>query len=141
MNKDNAPNLETTDEFLPQFEKRGGLLPAIAQDVRDGRILMIGSVSAQAVERALQSGKATFWSTSRNCLWVKGETSGDFLIIQEVLVDCDQDAIIYRVLPAGSGACHTKDQSGSPRISCFYRRLVSSESQGKPILQILPGME
>ena len=67
---------------------------------------------------------ATFWSTSRNELWTKGETSGDFLKIIEILTDCDQDALVYRVEPQGAGACHTKDrEKGVARKSCFYRRL------------------
>ncbi|WP_081941994.1 phosphoribosyl-AMP cyclohydrolase [Spirochaeta lutea] len=117
-------SLEDTLEFMPQFEKRGGMIPAIAQDVRDGRILMIGSVNAQALTTALETRRAAFWSTSRNTLWVKGETSGDFLEIEEILVDCDQDAVVYRVRPAGAGACHTKNAAGQARLSCFYRRVV-----------------
>ncbi len=68
---------------------------------------------------------ATFWSTSRDELWTKGETSGDYLKLVEVLVDCDQDALIYRVIPQGAGACHTRDAEGNVRRSCFYRRLDS----------------
>ncbi len=67
---------------------------------------------------------ATFWSTSRNELWTKGATSGDFLKIIDIYLDCDQDAIVYRVEPQGQGACHTKDpETDAARKSCFYRKV------------------
>jgi phosphoribosyl-AMP cyclohydrolase len=104
------------------FEKRGALVPAVVQDVRDGRVLMLAYVNEAALERTLACGMATFWSTSRGELWTKGETSGDYLAIVEILVDCDQDALVYRVEPRGEGACHTKDpDTGRARGSCFYR--------------------
>lgn len=116
--------LEEGNELLIDFRKRGGLIPAIVQDVGDGRILMQAYINEAALDKTLKSGMATFWSTSRNELWTKGETSGDYLKIVDILTDCDQDAIIYRVIPQGAGACHTKDlKSGTARKSCFYRRL------------------
>ena len=106
------------------FDKRGGLVPGIVQDARDGRILMLAYVNREALQKSLDTGMATFWSTSRARLWTKGETSGDFLKIVEVLVDCDQDALLYRVEPQGGGACHTRDPAtGGSRKSCFYRRI------------------
>ena len=106
-----------------QFEKRGGLIPAIAQDSETGEILMIGSANQEAFETTLKLGLATFYSTSRNELWTKGLTSGDYLEITDILVDCDQDALIYQVIRKGSGACHTKTKNRTPRRSCFYRKL------------------
>ena len=106
-----------------QFEKRGGLIPAIAQDSETGEILMIGSANQEAFDTTLKLGLATFYSTSRNELWTKGLTSGDYLEITDILVDCDQDALIYQVIRKGSGACHTKTKNGTPRRSCFYRKL------------------
>lgn len=117
-----------------EFDKRGGLVPGVVQDARDGRILMLAYINAAALDKTLASGMATFWSTSRNELWTKGETSGDFLKIVEVLVDCDQDALVYRVEPQGSGACHTKDpDSGQTRKSCFYRRVDLDHGTLAPI--------
>ncbi len=111
------------------FEKRGGLIPAVVQDIRDGRILMIAYVNKEALAETMESRMATFWSTSRNELWKKGDTSGDYLKIEQIFVDCDQDALIYVVEPQGKGACHTKDpESGDARASCFYR-LVDLESK------------
>ncbi|MCK4621718.1 MAG: phosphoribosyl-AMP cyclohydrolase [Desulfuromonadales bacterium] len=122
--------LEEGAELRIDFEKRGGYVPAVVQDAGDGRILMLAYVNAEAFATTLQKGMATFWSTSRNELWTKGETSGDFLKIVEILTDCDQDALIYRVEPQGGGACHTKDPAtGATRASCFYRQLDLSNEQ------------
>jgi phosphoribosyl-AMP cyclohydrolase len=110
-----------------QFKKRGGLIPAIAQDAVSGEILMIGSANQEAFDKTLELGLATFYSTSRNELWTKGLTSGDYLEITDVLVDCDQDALIYQVIRKGSGACHTKSANGKARRSCFYRKLNIDE--------------
>jgi phosphoribosyl-AMP cyclohydrolase len=116
--------LEEGSEITIEFEKRGGLIPAVVQDVKDDRVLMLAYVNAEAFETTLKKGMATFWSTSRNELWTKGETSGDFLKIVEILTDCDQDALIYRVEPQGGGSCHTKNpQTGKTRETCFYRKL------------------
>ncbi|MDH4183969.1 MAG: phosphoribosyl-AMP cyclohydrolase [Nitrospinota bacterium] len=121
---DKKKELEEGTTLDINFEKRGGLVPGVAQDIRDGSILMLGYVNQQALETTLRLGMATFWSTSRNELWTKGATSGDYLKLVKILVDCDQDALVYVVEPQGSGACHTKDpKSGSARKSCFYRRV------------------
>ncbi len=106
------------------FEKRGGFAPTIVQDVRNGQILMLAYVNKEALDETLRSSMATFWSTSRNELWTKGATSGDFLKIIDIYLDCDQDAIVYRVEPQGQGACHTKDpETDIARKSCFYRKV------------------
>ncbi len=117
-------HLEEGTELTLDYVKRDGFLPCVVQDVTNGRILMLGYVNQQALDTTLEKGMATFWSTSRSELWTKGETSGDFLKIVEVLTDCDQDALIYRVEPQGQGACHTKDpNTGKARKSCFYRKI------------------
>ena len=117
--------LEEGTELVIDFEKRGGLIPAVVQDVADGRVLMLAYVNAEALKTTLSKGMATFWSTSRNELWTKGETSGDFLKIVEIFTDCDQDALVYKVEPQGGGSCHTKDPvSGKTRASCFYRKIA-----------------
>ena len=119
--------LEETQTLQLQFEKRGGLLPVVVQDHYSHKILMVGYVNKEALEYSLEKKIATFWSTSRNTLWVKGETSGDYLRLHEVWVDCDQDAIVFRVEMMGEGVCHTKSPSGQSRISCFYRRIDSDQ--------------
>lgn len=116
--------LEEGETLSIDFEKRGGLIPAIVQDVRDGWVLMIAYVNQEAFNETVNSGMATFWSTSRNELWKKGATSGDFLKIEKIFIDCDQDALLYVVEPQGKGSCHTKDpDTGSARSSCFYRQI------------------
>jgi phosphoribosyl-AMP cyclohydrolase len=89
-----------------------GLLTAVAQDIDTGQVLMVAMMDAQAVEMTLKTGKAHFWSRSREKLWLKGETSGNFLDVREVKIDCDRDALLLRVVPHGP-ACHTG------RVSCF----------------------
>lgn len=108
-----------------QFEKRGGLLPVIVQECSTKEILMLGYVNREALAKTFQTGNATFWSTSRNALWTKGSTSGDYLAVRKILVDCDQDCLIYQVERQGEGACHTKNAQGKTRISCFYRQMTS----------------
>jgi len=100
------------------------LVPAVAQDHDTGEVLIIGYVNALALETALRERKATFWSTSRNELWIKGKTSGDYLELIEVRVNCEQNSLLYRVRLAGKGSCHTKGADGQPRLGCYYRRLT-----------------
>lgn len=116
--------LEEGPELRLNFEKRGGLLPVTVQDAETKRILMMAWVNEAALQETIHSGLATFWSTSRHELWKKGLTSGDTLSIVQILVDCDQDALVYVVRRNGGGVCHTIDpQTGKHRLSCFYREL------------------
>lgn len=115
--------IEETSALRLQFDKRGGLLPVVVQDQSSNEILMVGYVNELALQQSLQKKMATFWSTSRNTLWTKGETSGDYLRLYEVWVDCDQDALVFRVQVLGEGVCHTKEVSGRSRSSCFYRHI------------------
>ena len=103
------------------------ILPAVAQDHDTGEVLIVGYANALALETAMKEGMATFWSTSRNELWIKGKTSGDFLELIEARVNCEQNSILYRVRPKGKGACHTKDASGQARSGCYYRKIVDFE--------------
>lgn len=103
------------------FKTSDDLLPVIVQDHKSLKILMLGYTNREAFDYSVKHKRAAFWSRSRNSFWVKGETSGNTLHINEVLVDCDQDAIIYKVTLDGEGTCHTKNSSGKFRLSCFYR--------------------
>jgi phosphoribosyl-AMP cyclohydrolase len=127
---------ETSLNLKIQFEKRGGLIPVVVQDIETLQILMLGYANKEALDETVSSGLATFWSTSRNELWTKGKTSGDYLSIKEILVDCDQDALIYKVKPEG-GACHTKGKNKESRASCFYRKF-NNQSQS---LEFVSGLE
>jgi phosphoribosyl-AMP cyclohydrolase len=100
------------------------VLPAVAQDADTGELLIVGYANQLALDTALECGMATFWSTSRNELWIKGKTSGDYLEIREIRVNCEQNSLLYLVRPAGKGSCHTKDASGNARSGCYYRRLT-----------------
>ena len=88
------------------FEKCGGLVPAIIQDADTWQVLMLGYMNQEAFEKTVLTGKVTFWSRSRNCLWTKGETSGNFLNLVDMKVDCDNDTLLVRVKPDGP-TCHT----------------------------------
>jgi phosphoribosyl-AMP cyclohydrolase len=102
---------------------REEVIPAIAQDAASGEVLILGYVNQLALETALRERKAVFWSTSRNELWIKGLTSGDYLELLEVRVNCEQNSLLYKVRPAGQGACHTKGADGRSRSGCYYRRI------------------
>jgi phosphoribosyl-AMP cyclohydrolase len=102
------------------------LIPAVAQDANTGEVLIVGYANALALETTLREGMATFWSSSRNELWIKGKTSGDYLEIVEVRVNCEQNSVLYRVKPKGQGACHVKDERGIARTGCYYRKIISS---------------
>lgn len=94
----------TFDDF--NLSKTGdGLLPAIIQDARTLKVLMMGYMNREAFEKSQAEGKVTFWSRSRNCLWTKGETSGNFLHIKEMFIDCDGDTLLIKAIPDGP-TCH-----------------------------------
>ncbi len=103
------------------FDKQGGLIPAVIQDHVTGRVLMLGFMNREAFARTVETGFATFWSRSRQKLWMKGETSGHRLVVKEISTDCDQDALLVRVEALGPGVCHNGYRS------CFYRTLREGE--------------
>ena len=102
------------------------VLPAVAQDINTGEVLILGYVNELALKKAQETGMATFWSTSRNELWIKGKTSGDFLKLEEIRVNCEQNSLLYRVTPQGKGACHTKNVDGIARKGCYYRKISAN---------------
>ncbi len=120
-------SIEETLELNIQFDKKTNLVPAIAQDYRTKEIYMQGYVNQLALDEAVKTGYATFWSRKRKELWTKGKTSGDLLKIIEIRIDCDQDSIIYLIKSLGHGTCHTKNAEGKTRKSCFYRRIVNGK--------------
>ena len=88
------------------FEKSGGLVPAIIQDAETKNVLMLGYMNKEAYDKTIATKKVTFWSRSRNCLWIKGETSGNFLHLVDIMVDCDNDTLLVKATPDGP-TCHT----------------------------------
>lgn len=126
MSKEKEEGLELDLDFtkLSQIAaKECDVVPAIAQDVETGEVLIVGYANKLALETALQEKMATFWSTSRNELWIKGKTSGDYLELIETRINCEQNSILYKVRLAGKGSCHTKGKDGKSRLGCYYRRL------------------
>ncbi len=122
--------IETTLSLKLKYNDQG-LLPAIVQEAETGDILMIAWVNKDAFDETIRSGFATFWSRSREELWKKGESSGNMMRITEILVDCDQDSVIYKVEKALGGACHTKNSKGVYRNSCFYRQIIPGTTKLK----------
>jgi phosphoribosyl-AMP cyclohydrolase len=106
---------ETGLTLDPRFDS-DGLITAVCTHFETGEVLMLAHMNTQALDMTIETGKATFWSRSRETLWVKGETSGHFLNVVETRIDCDQDAVWLKCIPEGP-ACHTG------AASCFYRRI------------------
>lgn len=113
MSAKHDPELEQGLRFSPRFDANG-LIPAVAQDSASGEVLMVAWMDAEALTKTRETGLAHFHSRSRQRLWLKGESSGHVLRVEEIRVDCDQDTLVLRVSPAGP-ACHTG------ATSCFYR--------------------
>jgi phosphoribosyl-AMP cyclohydrolase len=104
------------------FSKLDGLIPAVVQDASSGEVLMVGFMNQEALDLTRESGLATFFSRTRDTLWKKGETSGNTLAVQELLVDCDEDTVLLRVTRNGDGnVCHTGERT------CFYRTFEDIE--------------
>ena len=104
MTQDSRP--KTQDSLNPDFNKGNGLLPAVIQDATTGKVLMLGYMNTEALEKTAKEGKVTFWSRSKERLWTKGETSNNFLLVEEIRIDCDQDTILVKATPEGP-TCHT----------------------------------
>ena len=113
------------DETLLQtidFEKQGGLVPAVVQDAENGQVLMLAYMSKESLKITIEKGLACYYSRSRNELWLKGETSGHYQHVSEIVVDCDQDTLLLKVIQEGA-ACHTGKRS------CFYRTIYQKEDK------------
>lgn len=103
------------------FTKGNGLIPAVIQDATSSQVLMLGYMNRESWEETLRTGKVTFWSRSRQKLWLKGETSGHFQLVKEIYLDCDGDALLFKVDQIGGAACHTG------YTSCFHLRHEEGE--------------
>ncbi|MBN1472750.1 MAG: phosphoribosyl-AMP cyclohydrolase [Syntrophaceae bacterium] len=105
----------------PDFSKGDGLVPAIVQDAETKEVLMMAYMNRQSWDATLKTGKATYWSRSRQKLWLKGESSGNVQLIKDIFIDCDNDTILLQVEQLGGAACHTGHRS------CFYRKLSGKD--------------
>jgi phosphoribosyl-AMP cyclohydrolase len=127
-----ATDREEGSEFLPRFSS-DGLLTCVTVDARSGEVLMVAHMNQEALDKTLSSGIMHYWSRSRRSLWRKGDTSGQIQRLEELRVDCDQDAVVARVTVGGDGgACHTG------RRSCFYRRVQTAGGAARlePVAQM-----
>jgi len=106
----------------PDFAKGDGLVPVIVQDCETGEVLMLAYMNRESWRKTLETGKATYWSRSRNALWVKGETSGHVQMVKRTMIDCDADAVLLVVEQMGGAACHTGYKS------CFFNK-ISDDGQ------------
>jgi phosphoribosyl-AMP cyclohydrolase len=102
------------------FKKGGGILPALAQDYKSGKLLMLAYMNREAYQLTLQTGEAHYWSRTRREIWRKGETSGNIQRVKEIIVDCDHDAILLKVEQLGGAACHQGYES------CFHNKITKN---------------
>ncbi len=122
---DNKTALEEGAVLSPRFDANG-LITAVVADSVDNAVLMLAHMNEEALRLTIETGVAHYWSRSRNQLWKKGETSGNLQIVDEIRVDCDQDAVLLKVRVSGADAtCHTG------RRSCFYRKVVTSDGNSR----------
>lgn len=113
---------ETGTVLAPKFNA-DGLVPAITQHAETGEVLMLAYMNAEALKATIETKRATYYSRSRNAIWVKGETSGQIQIVKEIRIDCDQDTILLKVVPQGDGGCcHVGYRQ------CFFRTVESVET-------------
>ena len=102
------------------------VIPVVVQDATSKEVLIVAYANDKAVAETFRLGEAVLYSTSRNELWHKGATSGDVLKVEEVRINCEQNSLLYLVTPKGKGACHTKDETGKSRSSCYYRTVENN---------------
>ncbi len=114
LNSLKLKNLKSINEL--KFDK-SGLIPAVIQDAKNHQVLMVAYMNKRSIKKTIRSGLATYWSRSRNTLWLKGETSGHFQKVKKIYFDCDKDTLLIEVQQLGV-ACHTGKKT------CFFRRLV-----------------
>jgi phosphoribosyl-AMP cyclohydrolase len=128
-NKISAQELEEGTELRLDFDKLNtvivkspDVIPVAVQNAKTKEVILIAYTNKAALEKSLKTGIATFWSTSRNELWIKGATSGNIFELKEVYVNCEQNSLLYMVLPKVDGICHTHNSKGEAR-NCYYRRV------------------
>jgi phosphoribosyl-AMP cyclohydrolase len=128
-NKISAQELEEGKELRLDFDKLNtvmkqcpDVIPVAVQNAKTKEVILIAYTNKEALEKSMKTGIATFWSTSRNELWIKGATSGNIFELKEIYVNCEQNSLLYLVLPKVDGICHTHNSKGEDR-NCYYRRV------------------
>jgi phosphoribosyl-AMP cyclohydrolase len=114
-------------KLLKIGERSQQVVPVVLQHADTKEVLYIAYANHVALAESLKTRRAVLWSTSRNELWRKGETSGDVLELVDVRINCEQNSLLYIVRPVKTGCCHTKDSSGNTRETCYYRRLETAD--------------
>ncbi|MBI3246101.1 MAG: phosphoribosyl-AMP cyclohydrolase [Deltaproteobacteria bacterium] len=117
------------DKLRKIGEARQSVVPVVLQHAATKEVLFVGYANELALQETLKTRRAVLWSTSRNELWRKGETSGDTLDVVAVRVNCEQNSLLYIVQPRKGGVCHTKDASGKTRETCYYRQLADADPE------------
>jgi phosphoribosyl-AMP cyclohydrolase len=137
-----STDIEENRELQLDFDKLSSVaateqsvIPAVLQHAETGDVLFVGYANKLALQTTLDEGMAVLWSTSRNELWRKGATSGDVLKLVDVRVNCEQNSVLYRVVPTKGGVCHTTDEAGETRSTCYYRSITDADQ-----LTFLPGL-
>jgi len=131
--------IEEGSQLLLDFQKLQSVaasgepvIPVVVQHAKTLEVLIVAYVNQEALKKSIELGQAVFYSTSRNELWHKGATSGDYLDLTEIRVNCEQNSVLFLVEPVKGGVCHTKDKDGNTRPGCYYRRLSGDELQKLP---------
>jgi phosphoribosyl-AMP cyclohydrolase len=129
-NRNNTEELEEGNKILLDFTKLqrvasiGNILPVIVQNFKTKEVLMLAYITPEALNKSIELKKAVFYSTTRNELWIKGDSSGNYLEIKEIRVNCEQNSLLFLVLPINDGVCHTlKKNEKKNRETCFYRKI------------------
>ncbi len=132
--RDTKEIIEQGLTFAPKFDEHG-LIPAVAIDAQTSEPLMLAYMNEESLKQTLEKGQAVYWSRSRNQLWHKGATSGEFQVVVEIRTDCDQDALILRVNQMGGGCCHTKARTCFYRSVPFGKELAADETAAVPLVR------
>jgi len=141
-------NLEEGNTLLLDFKKVSrfynysgndkDVVPVVVQHAVTLEVLILAYVNRLALEESYRTGSAVFWSTSRNELWIKGATSGDYLTLKEIRINCEQNTLLFLVIPQNEGVCHTiSGNTGKNRTTCFYRRFRSDTQSADQVLEFL----
>ena len=117
-------NEEYTSELMLSFGETGKeLVPVVTQHYETKDVLILSFINKAAFEETLKSGYATYYSRTRNEIWKKGATSGDYLRIKEIRINCEQNSLLFLVIPEGKGVCHARNKEGNPYPTCYYRKI------------------
>ncbi len=128
-------SVELSDQLQLDFKKLDtcfgmDVVPVVVQHIETKEVLILAYVNEPALKESISQKRAVFWSTSRNELWVKGATSGDYLALHEIRVNCEQNSLLFLVKPATGGVCHTMTEAGQARSTCYYRFVNDDYSLG-----------